>query len=127
MFLRCARLVERPHVRVRKRKFRCADESIGLLDRGRARDRGGYAGPSDNPGERDFGGLRLAARGDLLQRVENAEPARIEIALHVAAACAFRQVLLLAVFARQKAFGEAEIGDDAYLLLKAKLSESVLE
>ena len=125
--LRRARSVELRHLGDREREFRRPRETVDLRDRSGAGDRRGHARLRDHPGEGDLGGFRLMARGDRIERVENAEPARVQIGLHAAAARALRQVVRTAVLAAQKPLGQAEIGDDSDLLAPAEVPEPALE
>ena len=63
------------------------------------------------------------AGGDLVQRAEDAQAARVEIFLHAAAARAFAEIGLGAVLARQETAGEAVVSDDSEPLGHAQLTQ----
>src|SRR5262249_60923445 len=83
--------------------------------------------PPDQPGQRDFSRLGRVPRRHRVEGSQNAEAPRIEIGAHALAARAFVEIRRAAVLAAQEPLGEAEIGDDADLLLAAELGECPLE
>ncbi len=65
-------------------------------------------------------------RGDLVQRLQDAQTASIEIARDPGTARALAQIRRRAVLARQEALGEPVIGDDGDLLLEHQRLEVLL-
>jgi hypothetical protein len=97
-------------------------------DRGRARDRRGHRGPRDLPGDRDLARFRVVLLGHLVERLEDAQPARVEVLLGGAgAARALGRVGLGAVLAGEEAGGQRIEVDHADLALQAQRLEIVLE
>src|SRR5690606_15053986 len=97
------------------------------LDRGGAGDRRGDARTRDDPGERDLGLPGAMARRHRVERSENAPAAPVQIFSDAAAARAFVEIGLAAVFARKEAPGEAVIGDNADLLAHAEVAQRSVE
>ena len=58
-------------------------------------------------------GLTSIPLRDLVERAEDAQPARIEVLLHPAPALALGEILFAAILAGEESRGEREVGDDA--------------
>ena len=107
-------------------EVRGGDQVLELIQVGGAGDRGGDAGARHQPGERHLRRVGLQAGGDLVQRLEDAQAALVEMLLHAAAARALLEVGLRAVLAGQEPLASAVVGDDADVLLQHSGSSSRL-
>src|SRR5712671_6187626 len=71
------RVGQRPNFRRGQLELRGANQAVDLLQRRGACDRRGDALACDEPGERDFGGLRRVCLRNGVQGVEDAQASRV--------------------------------------------------
>ena len=102
-------MVQRLNVVRIQRQTRGADQLIQLRQRGGADDRRGDARTRDQPGQRDLRRRDAVFARHLIQRRQDAETARVQVAFDDAiATLTFALIRFAAVFAGQKAAGQRE-------------------
>src|ERR1039458_3952941 len=104
-------------------------QDLGQLpETGSTHDRCSYARPRHQPGQRHLRGRRGMARGHVIERLQDAQAARVEKVLDAwRARRAFSKIALRAIFAGEKAGRERVVGDDADPLPDAVCFEITLK
>jgi len=105
---------------------RSPEQAFELAQRRGAGDGCGDAGAGHQPGQGDLGRFRPMPGGHIVQHLEDAEAALVEVGLDPATSRALAQVGLAAVLAAEEALREAVIGDDAQALGHGEIAQRAI-